>query len=71
MVTKDLSPMKLGSTLLVLLHHLERFTNVTMVFWLHREIMMHKSGTEVHLHFICWGRRNERGVKRISMWRSI
>lgn len=45
--------MKLGSTLLVLLHHLEGFTNVTTVFWLHTKIKMHKSSSEVHLHFIC------------------
>lgn len=50
-VTKDLSPMKLGSSFLILLHQLESFSNVTTAFWLHRENEMHKLGTEVHLYY--------------------
>lgn len=50
-VTKDLSPMKLGSSFLILLHQLESFSNVTTAFWLHRENKMHKLGTEVHLYY--------------------
>lgn len=60
-VTDDLNPMKLGITFFIFLYNLERFIYVTTVFWLHRENEMYKSGTDVHLHFICWERGNKRG----------
>lgn len=60
-VTEDLNPVKLDSTFLIVLYHLEGFIYVTTAVCPHSENKMHKSGTEVHLHFICWERENKGG----------